>query len=252
MPTAVTRRSTRSASACAPAKRWRSSGPTAPARPPCSTRSPGLIRPNGGSIRFKGSELAGLSPHRIVELGIATVPENRRLFEPMSVIENLMLGAYTAPRPRRRGEARSSACSSCFPRLAERRKQTVRTMSGGERQMVAIGRALMTQPSLLLLDEPSLGLSPRLASELFAVLAASRRRRGLDADGRAERPPRARRWRAAPICSRSAASSAKARRSAGARQRGGALVSGDVNALRIRDMRGGCWKKTVRHVQSLA
>jgi branched-chain amino acid transport system ATP-binding protein len=138
----------------------------------------GLVRPSAGSIRFAGTELVGLTPDRIVELGIAAVPESRHLFGPMTVMENLSLGAY--PRRARAGSAATlERVFDLFPRLKERRRQAVRTMSGGEQQMVAIGRALMTSPSLLLLDEPSLGLSPRLSAELFAVLARIAREGGV-------------------------------------------------------------------------
>jgi branched-chain amino acid transport system ATP-binding protein len=139
----------------------------------------GLVKPTAGSIRFEGTELVGLSPDRIVERGIATVPENRHLFAPLSVMENLQLGAFPQRARNDKGPATLERIFDLFPRLAERRRQAVRSMSGGERQMVAIGRALMTQPTLLLLDEPSLGLSPRVSSELFTALSRISRETGV-------------------------------------------------------------------------
>jgi branched-chain amino acid transport system ATP-binding protein len=130
----------------------------------------GLVRPRpGGKILFEGRQIEQVPPHRIVAAGIALVPEGRRLFGEMTVIENLRLGAYTE---RARGDeaAQLERMLELFPRLAERRGQLAKTMSGGEQQMLAIGRALMSEPKILLLDEPSLGLSPRLVKDLFSVL----------------------------------------------------------------------------------
>jgi branched-chain amino acid transport system ATP-binding protein len=130
----------------------------------------GLVRPQpGGRIVFDGQQIETVPPHRIVASGIALVPEGRRLFGEMTVIENLRLGAYTE-HARADEAAQLERMFTLFPRLAERRGQLAKTMSGGEQQMLAIGRALMSEPKILLLDEPSLGLSPRLVKDLFSVL----------------------------------------------------------------------------------
>ena len=130
----------------------------------------GLVQAKpGGRILFEDRAIENEPSHRIVSAGIALVPEGRRLFGDMTVIDNLKLGSY--PERARADEARQlDRQLSTFPRLAERRNQLAKTMSGGEQQMLAIARALMSDPKILLLDEPSLGLSPRLIKELFATL----------------------------------------------------------------------------------
>jgi len=130
----------------------------------------GLVVPAGGTIRLNERALSELAAHRIVEQGIALVPEGRGLFARLTVDDNLRLGANPAHARPQETDARARVFE-LFPHLADRRRQIVRTMSGGEQQMVAIGRALMSAPDYLLLDEPSLGLAPIITRELFAVLA---------------------------------------------------------------------------------
>jgi branched-chain amino acid transport system ATP-binding protein len=128
----------------------------------------GLYRPFAGAINFEGEPLAGASTMRIVERGLVQVPEGRRVFPNLSVRENLELGSYRRGRARRRQNL--ERVTAIFPRLRERFGQSAGTLSGGEQQMLAIGRGLMGEPRLLILDEPSLGLSPLLVEEMFALI----------------------------------------------------------------------------------
>ena len=128
----------------------------------------GLLHPRSGSIEFEGKDLKGVPPHKIVEHGLAQCPEGRRIFLQMTVEDNLEMGAFTQP-----GSTIAGGIADVykrFPRLEERRRQVAGTLSGGEQQMLAMGRALMSRPKLLMLDEPSMGLAPILVEQIFDII----------------------------------------------------------------------------------
>ena len=129
----------------------------------------GLLKPKTGTVKFEGQDIAGLPAQGIVSLGISQVPEGRHVFSNMTVMENLELGAYLRSDKKEIKEDLKSVFER-FPRLAERRGQLSGTLSGGEQQMLAMGRALMSRPRLLLLDEPSMGLAPLLVKEIFSII----------------------------------------------------------------------------------
>ncbi len=128
----------------------------------------GLLRPREGSIAFEGKNLAGIPAHKLISLGMALCPEGRRVFQQMTVRENLEMGGYTRQAAEIEGSMEN--VFSRFPRLKEREKQVAGTLSGGEQQMLAMGRALMSKPKLLMLDEPSMGLAPILVEQIFDII----------------------------------------------------------------------------------
>ncbi|NLW70093.1 MAG: ABC transporter ATP-binding protein [Eubacteriaceae bacterium] len=129
----------------------------------------GLLRTKTGGIQFMGEELKSTAPHKIVAKGLVQVPEGRRMFQNLTVEENLEMGAFTMP-PNEIPDLKDDIFRR-FPRLSERRKQVAGTLSGGEQQMLAMGRALMSRPKLLMLDEPSMGLAPLLVDQVFGIIA---------------------------------------------------------------------------------
>ena len=129
----------------------------------------GLLRPSAGSVRYNGEDITAVAIHQRVGMGLALVPEGRGIFARLSVEENLDMGAYSRKGPAEIRDDRDHVYA-LFPRLAERRRQTGGTLSGGEQQMLAIGRAMMSRPRLLLLDEPSMGLAPLMVQKIFATI----------------------------------------------------------------------------------
>ncbi len=129
----------------------------------------GLLKAKSGSVKFEGKELLKTPPHKIVEMGMAHVPEGRRIFQQLTVYKNLTLGAFTRKDKGAIDETLQMVYNK-FPRLEERKKQVAGTLSGGEQQMLAMGRALMSKPKIVLMDEPSMGLSPLFVSEVFKII----------------------------------------------------------------------------------
>ncbi len=129
----------------------------------------GMLCPARGTIEFEGRQIGGLDPYQIVDLGITQVPEGRRIFPDMTVLDNLFIGAYARSARRKKAESLQRVYD-LFPRLSERKKQVAKTLSGGEQQMLAIGRGLMADPKLMLIDEMSLGLAPVVVDEIFKAL----------------------------------------------------------------------------------
>ena len=129
----------------------------------------GLLTPKGGQVMFKGKDITKTPAHKIVELGMAHVPEGRRVFAQLSVYQNLKMGAYTRSDKNEIEESLEMVYKR-FPRLEERKNQMAGTLSGGEQQMLAMGRALMSKPRIILMDEPSMGLSPILVNEIFDII----------------------------------------------------------------------------------
>lgn len=133
----------------------------------------GLLRPKHGSIMYDGKDLTKVHPHKIVSMGLAHVPEGRRIFQNLSVYDNLLLGAYTKNDKAKINDQMEQVFEQ-FPRLKERRRQLAGTLSGGEQQMLAMGRALLSDPEMIVMDEPSMGLSPLLVSEIFEIIKTFR------------------------------------------------------------------------------
>jgi branched-chain amino acid transport system ATP-binding protein len=138
----------------------------------------GLLKKQGGNVLYQGNNIAGLKPHQIVKMGISHVPEGRMVFANLTVMENLMMGAYLQT-DRKVIQQELEYVFGIFPRLNERQKQVAGTLSGGEQQMLAIGRALMSKPKFLMLDEPSLGIAPILVKTIFEKIVEINRQHGI-------------------------------------------------------------------------